>query len=758
MIFRWAFFLLWSVSLYGQTVTKVKIIDARDQQPLIGASVQYNGSGAIADLYGEVQLSLSPGKTLKVSYIGYETKSLVVLQEWLDEGWVTVTLEEKVTLLQTATVTSSRYEKPIARATASIDVIKPDFLERNASPSLDEALNRVPGVQIIDGQANIRGGSGWSYGAGSRVMLLLDDLPLLQVDAATTNWSDLPIENVGAVEVVKGASSALYGSSALNGVVHLRSNYAKSEPETEVTIQSSLFDMPNDSTEYRTSHNSLISLVHRRKMGKLDLVLGGMHRLEESFNQGRALRYTRAYAQLRYRLNENLALGVNSMFVPGQSTNFFYWDDYESFRGAESSRTSNARLRFNVDPYIRYFRGQWTHKFLGRYYSVINDNDNDQGNTSTMSYGEYQSQWRSKDGTWEVAAGGVYNHTNSTSELYSDTSFQLINAALYLQLDKRFGDRLTLSGGVRFEYNELRSPEVILGDTVDDGRVIESRPIFRVGGNYKLGQATYLRASWGQGYRFPSIAEKFIDTQAGGLTIRPNVDLESESGWTAELGLRQGLKGDHWNGYLDFTLFRSEYQNMMEFSAAKDGLLVFFQSQNVGAVRIDGLELNGYYSFTRGNWTLNGLFGLTIIDPTYLDWDATGNGQQVTDTSLTMSQLNAAKSTSDENILKYRNRVNAKVDLEARWKGWSTGVNLNRTSQMQAIDRVLTLVIPGMIEDDRVRLEGSDLWALDWRLGYNWAEYQILFSVKNIRDVRYWSRPGYLEAPRTYTLRWGARF
>jgi outer membrane receptor protein involved in Fe transport len=197
---------------------------------------------------------------------------------------------------------------------------------------------------------------------------------------------------------------------------------------------------------------------------------------------------------------------------------------------------------------------------------------------------------------------------------------------------------------------------------------------------------------------------------------------------------------------------------MMEFSAAKDGLLVFFQSQNVGAVRIDGLELNGYYSFTQGDWTLNGLFGLTIIDPTYLDWDATGNGQQVTDTSLTLSQLNAAKSTSDENILKYRNRVNAKVDLEARWKGWSTGVNLNRTSEMQAIDRVLTLVIPGMIEDDRVRLEGSDLWALDWRLGYNWADYQILFSVKNIGDVRYWSRPGYLEAPRTYTLRWGARF
>ena len=517
MIFRWVFFVLWSAALYGQTTTKLRIVDARDNQPLIGASVQYNSSGAIADLNGEVQLSLDLGKSLTVSYIGYETMSLIIVQDWLEDEVVVIPMKEKVTLLQTATVTSSRYEKPIARATASIDVIKPDFLERNASPSLDEALNRVPGVQIIDGQANIRGGSGWSYGAGSRVMLLLDDLPLLQVDAATTNWGDLPIENVGAVEVVKGASSALYGSSALNGVVHLRSNYAKSDPETEVTLQSSLFDMPDDSTDYRTSHNTLISLVHRRKIKKLDLVLGGMHRLEESFNQKRTLRYTRAYAQLRYRLNENLSIGVNSMFVPGQSTNFFYWDGYESFRGTESSRTSNSRLRFNVDPSIRYFKGQWTHKLLGRFYSVNNDNDNDQGNGSTMSYGEYQSQWRSKDGSWEVAAGAVYNYTNSTSELYSDTSFQLINGAMYAQLDKRFGERLTLSGGVRFEYNELRSPEVLFGDTIQDGRITESRPIFRLGANYQIGKATFIRASWGQGYRFPSIAEKFIDTQAGGL-------------------------------------------------------------------------------------------------------------------------------------------------------------------------------------------------------------------------------------------------
>ena len=64
----------------------------------------------------------------------------------------------------------------------------------------------------MDGQANIRGGSGYSYGAGSRVMLLMDDLPILTGDVNEVKWNYLPVEIIGQVEVIKGASSALYGS------------------------------------------------------------------------------------------------------------------------------------------------------------------------------------------------------------------------------------------------------------------------------------------------------------------------------------------------------------------------------------------------------------------------------------------------------------------------------------------------------------------------------------------------------------------
>ena len=92
---------------------------------------------------------------------------------------------------------------------------------------IQTAMEQVPGVNITDGQANIRGGSGWSYGAGSRVLVMVDDMPLISGDAGQVQWKLIATENINQVEVIKGASSALYGSSALNGVINIRTAFPK---------------------------------------------------------------------------------------------------------------------------------------------------------------------------------------------------------------------------------------------------------------------------------------------------------------------------------------------------------------------------------------------------------------------------------------------------------------------------------------------------------------------------------------------------
>ena len=100
-----------------------------------------------------------------------------------------------------------------------------------------DVVGRTPGVTVIDGQANIRGGSGYAYGVGSRVMLLVDNMPLIRGDWGDINWNFVPLENAEQVEVVKGAASVLYGSAALNGVINVRTAWPiDSVPETKVQV------------------------------------------------------------------------------------------------------------------------------------------------------------------------------------------------------------------------------------------------------------------------------------------------------------------------------------------------------------------------------------------------------------------------------------------------------------------------------------------------------------------------------------------
>ena len=131
-------------------------------------------------------------------------------------------------------VSAGKFEQRIEDVTVSMNVIKPKLIEEKNTTTMEDIIDQSPSVNIIDGQANIRGGSGWSYGAGSRVAVLVDDLPMLTADAGDVKWSFLPVENVEQIEVLKGASSVLFGSSAMNGIINVRTAYPKDTPQTRI--------------------------------------------------------------------------------------------------------------------------------------------------------------------------------------------------------------------------------------------------------------------------------------------------------------------------------------------------------------------------------------------------------------------------------------------------------------------------------------------------------------------------------------------
>ena len=142
----------------------------------------------------------------------------------------------------------------------------------------------------------------------------------------------IPVEIINQVEVLKGAASALYGSSALNGIIHVRTAYATSEPITQISTFGTLYMNPKDPVKKwwgsdSTRYDAGVSFAHRQKFGKFDLVIGGNYLKEESVEKARFSEYGRVNLGTRYRISDQLSIGLNATINTGNRGNYFFWQN-----------------------------------------------------------------------------------------------------------------------------------------------------------------------------------------------------------------------------------------------------------------------------------------------------------------------------------------------------------------------------------------------------------------------------------------------
>src|SRR6185312_8239070 len=135
---------------------------------------------------------------------------------------------------------------------------------------------------------------------------------------------------------------------------------------------------------------------------------------------------------------------------------------------------------------------------------------------------------------------------------YAMSDNHLQNYAAYLQLDKKFFKVLNVSMGFRDE------------NFIMNNGATTSKPIFRSGLNLQVAKGTFLRASYGQGFRYPTVTEKYLNSEIGGLSVFSNPNLQPESSWNAEIGIKQGFKINNFTGFIDVAAFWQQYQNTIE--------------------------------------------------------------------------------------------------------------------------------------------------------------------------------------------------
>ena len=189
---------------------------------------------------------------------------------------------------------------------------------------------------------------------------------------------------------------------------------------------------------------------------------------------------------------------------------------------------------------------------------------------------------------------------------------------------------------------------------------------------------------------------------------------------------------------------------MMEFTFGFANFRPSFTSQNIGDTEIRGAEISLFASMDIGETKISALGGYTYIDPKYTNFENE-------DLQYSLSE--------EVNVLKYRSRQNAKMDIQADYRNFSLGIATTYASHMINIDAVLEgkelafgsdFDIIGLEAYRNENNKGYNRW--DARIAYKWNAAKFSFLVNNIFNLEYSVRPALLEAPRNYTLRFDYLF
>ena len=702
---------------------------------------------------------------------------------------LTIFLQLPVRTMDAVVVSAGRRTQKVEEVSVSMEILKPSLINNKGITDLEQAVNQSPGVFAMDGQVSIRGGGGYSYGAGSRVLLMWNGVPMVSPDVGDVKWNAIPMENASQIEIIKGASSVLYGSGALNGIISMSEKDPLRKGELSAKIQSGIYGDPKrESLKWWSSSPTLHSA---------DVYYGKMHKrvgytfsvngfTTDGFRKGEVEDRARLGGSLVFR-PEKLPLLKTGVFYNVQyqyTGNFILWESdslgYIAQGGMDpmgpgSTLSYQKSIRLNVDPYVKFtdkFKNK--HELKTRYYLVsTGDLTNIYASSKAeMYYANYQFQRQWKD-RHTVSAGATSTTNTVLSSVFGDHLSE--NLAAYGQYELKW-KKFDFTAGMRFEYFELDGnrgdSDFYFGKDTTNALKSPVYPILRAGMHYAATKTTHLRASFGQGIRFPSVAERYAATSSGGVVVFPNPRLDPEKGWATELGVKQVLKLGDWVGMLDLAGFLNQYSEMIEYtfgfynpnnfqqlfptsgSADQDTFfalldsgiplekLLGFQAQNAERARITGVELSFNSTGKINNVEVSSLIGYTYMNPISLNKD---------------SMYLFTFSNPESGILKYRFRHLVKGDVELSYKALSGGLSTRYNSFVENIDAVfeekigVDYVLPGLKE---YRIENNKgLWVFDARVAYTVRERtKINFIVNNFLNQEYTGRPADIQAPRTFIL------
>jgi iron complex outermembrane receptor protein len=558
-------------------------------------------------------------------------------------------------------------------------------------------------------------------GLGSRVLLLVDGVPANQGDRGGINWDVIPVDRVERVEVVKGAGSALYGSSAFGGVVNLITRELPEGWHGRLRATMGAFaNPPHDVWGFRDFTGIQNGLDVAGSYGR-DAVRGGVSigaRHTDGYRQQDRADHWQVTGKGDWRPRPATRVSLSGAWasdqygVPepwcsagncddrGEAIQPFQIDAANSGNRTRSdkgyltamvTRTPSQRLTWLAR--ASWLRTRFTDSYPSRQtpadYSIAD------------RYGVEGRMVSQPDSSRVVTAGVEGAVADVWSNIFSgDTAggtgrHAQGEYAAYAEAEQMLGPtRVTI--GARSDF------------LVVDGGGFTAFVSPRIGAVWPTSTGSW-RASVGRAFRAASLAERFVTTIALSFHVIPNPALKPEDGWSTEFG--RSWTGLSWlRG--DAALFWTEARRLIEpvFTPRAE-----IQFQNIQRARLLGLDLSV---------------------------NATPVTSRLT-TTLAYQYLHARElktNTSPQRPLLFRPRHLLTLSADYAIDRFSVGADFRYSSRYEREDPLF----PG---DERFSAR-----VLDLRAGWTTGPLDVRVKVANVLNYIYNLAPRTLEPVRTLTL------
>jgi iron complex outermembrane receptor protein len=258
----------------GQTNINTKVLDAYTKKPLAGANIVIGDKKTSTNNDGIFTYLCSSKETIKISYVGYETK--IENNKNCNPGFIIYLTPLVLTLDEVEVSNSTNSNKTLLYQPASITNLNTTDIKRGTGLFFDDAIQtNVPGVQMarrsvgggqqfnIRGYGNgVRGKNGASSnfdGQGSKVYL--NGIPVTDAEGITT-MDDIDFGSIASAEIVKGPAGSLYGL-AIAGAINLKTvTPEKGKTSLGQEFISGNYGLRRNTTTFQTATNNSSLLIN----------------------------------------------------------------------------------------------------------------------------------------------------------------------------------------------------------------------------------------------------------------------------------------------------------------------------------------------------------------------------------------------------------------------------------------------------------------------------------------------------------------